>query len=119
YAMRERSRLLHPVLLTLPLALALGACTAMLTHFGGVMPEELRATGAPAPATVLEVWDTGITINDDPVIGMRVRVEPADRPAFEATITKTMVSRIAVAQFQPGAVIPVKFDPTNPGYLAV
>ncbi len=83
------------------------------------MTPELRQSGVAASAQILEIWDTGWTINDDPVIGMRVRVQAPDRPDFEATIAKTTVSRIAVAQFQPGAVIPVRFDATNPSIVAV
>ena len=50
---------------------------------------------------------------------MKVLVRPPDRPDFEATIEKTTVSRIALAQFQPGAVVPVRFDPQNPALVAV
>jgi len=53
------------------------------------------------------------------VIGMKVQVQPAGRPAFDATIGKTTVSRIAVSQFQPGNVIPVRFDPKDPKLVAV
>src|SRR5581483_2540222 len=99
--------------------LALVGCSALMTKVGGGMTPELRRNGVAARAQVLEIWDTGWTINDDPVIGMRVRVQPSDRPPFEARIEKTTVSRIAVAQFQPGAVIPVRFDPKDPTAIAV
>ncbi len=99
--------------------LGLVGCSALMTRVGGGMTPELQQSGVPATAQILEVWDTGWTINDNPVIGMRVRVEPPDRPAFEARIEKTTISRIAVPQFQPGAEIPVRFDPRNPGVVAV
>ena len=105
--------------LLLGAALALAGCMSMIQSVGGGMTDELRATGTLAAAEVLEIWDTGWTINDDPVIGMRVRVRPPDGPAYEATIEKTLVSRIATAQFQPGAIIPVRFDPQNPAIVAV
>ncbi len=79
----------------------------------------IQATGEPAEATVLEIWDTGITVNDDPVVGLRLEVYPADHPPFEATIPKSRVSRVHLAQFQPGSRIPVKFDPQDPTRVAL
>ena len=99
--------------------LSLGGCSGVLTGFGVGMPKELQRNGVSAQGRILEIWDTGWTINDNPVIGMKVQVEPADRPAFEATIQKTAISRIAVPRFQPGNFIPVRFDPGNPTVVAV
>ena len=89
--------------LALLASLSLVGCSGLMHAFGGGMTPELQQDGVSATAQILEIWDTGWTINDDPVIGMRVRVQAPDRPDFEATIAKTTVSRIAVAQFQPGA----------------
>ncbi len=99
--------------------LSLAGCTSMLTHFGGGVTDELQKNGVLASARIEEIWDTGWTINDNPVIGMKVLVLPADRPAFTATIEKTTVSRIAIPQFQPGNAVPVRFDPNNPAAIAV
>ncbi len=99
--------------------LALLGCTSFMTSVGGGLTPELQQGGVSATAQILEIWDTGWTLNDNPVIGMRVMVQAPDRPAFEATIDKTTVSRIAIPQFQPGAVIPVRFDPNNPAMVAV
>lgn len=101
------------------LCLALTGCTSMLTHFGGGVSDELQKNGVVSRATIEEVWDTGWTINDNPVIGMKVRVLPSDRPEFTATIEKTTISRIATWQFQPGNTVPVRFDPANPAIVAV
>src|SRR5262245_11109178 len=35
-----------------------------VSAFGGGMSKELRQSGVPAPAEILEMWDTGWTIND-------------------------------------------------------
>ena len=117
------SRLRFPVRLVLPLGamacLGLSGCSSFITSIGGGPTPELRANGVSARAEIVEIWDTGWTINDNPVIGMKVLVQPDDRPAYEATIEKTTVSRIAIPQFQPGAVIPVRFDPQNPSIVAV
>ncbi len=99
--------------------LALAGCSSMVAHFGGGVSKELQQNGVVARATIQEIWDTGWTVNDNPVIGMKVLVQPGDRPAFAATIEKTTVSRIAIPQFQPGNTVPVRFDPENPAIVAV
>jgi hypothetical protein len=103
----------------LVLALPLAGCGSMLRAFGGGMTPALAASGVPAAAEILELWDTGWTINDSPVIGMKVRVLPDEGPPYEAVIEKTTISRLAVSQFQPGNVIPVRFDAHDPRVVAV
>lgn len=114
---RSPSRLLRSIVLGA--ALVSAGCSSLALYFGGGVSDDLRANGRPARARILEVWDTGWSINDDPVIGMKVLVLPSDRPEFEATIEKTTVSRIAVAQFQPGLTVPVRYDPRDPTVVAV
>jgi hypothetical protein len=114
---RSMSRGIGPLLAVAGLAAA--GCSGLLTGLGAGMPAELEQRGVAAPAEILEIWDTGWTLNDNPVIGMKVRVRPADRPAFEATIEKTAISRLAIPQFQPGQVLRVRFDPENPAVVAV
>lgn len=99
--------------------LAFAGCSGMVAHFGGGVSKELQQNGVVARATIQEIWDTGWTVNDNPVIGMKVLVQPGDRPAFTATIEKTTISRIATPQFQPGNTVPVRFDLANPAIVAV
>lgn len=115
--LRSRSRVVRPLAALAVLSLA--GCSGLVTAFGGGMSDELRQKGVSAPAQILEIWDTGWTVNDNPVIGMKVRVRPSDRPPFEATIEKTTISRIAIPQFQPGNALFVRFDPNNPKEIAV
>ena len=115
--MRSMIRRIRPLLTFVCLA-AFG-CSGFLADLGVGMPQELQQKGVSAPAEIQEIWDTGWTINDDPVIGMKVRVQPADRPAYEATIEKTAISRLAIPQFQPGQALMVRFDPENPALVAV
>ena len=97
--------------------LFLVGCLALV---GTPMPKNLREHGIVAKATVLTVWDTGILLaNQDPVIGMRVEVQPPDRAAFQATIKRYMISPIAIPQFQPGKIISIRFDPKDPTVIAV
>jgi hypothetical protein len=62
----------------------------------GMTPlRELRKTSQPAKATILRIWDSGITINDDPVAWLEVEVHPPKRAAFRAK-TKCLISRLDV-----------------------
>lgn len=100
------------------LFLAMGCGT--IDRLSGVSASrELQATGVAAEAEILSLWDTGITVNEDPVIGLKVRVRPKDGAPYEATIAKSLVSRLDVPQFQPGRVIPVRVDPHDPARVAV
>ena len=90
----------------------LGAC-AMVDHYTGEdVNAEIRARGFSARAEVLEIWDTGARLNDDPVVGFRLRVMLDDGSSYEAT-TKNVVSILQIAQIQPGAVLVVKVDPDD------
>lgn len=67
--------------------------------------------GEAAPAVVLDVSDTGVTINDNPKVRMKLKVYPREKPPFEATISQ-VVSRVTIPRV--GDRVYVKFDPDNP-----
>lgn len=100
------------------LALAAG-CAVIDRATGESQARVLRQTGVPAWATILRIWDTGITLNDDPVIGMEVEVRPEEGESFRAVIPKSRISRIAIPQFQPGKEIAVRYDPRDPSQVAL
>jgi hypothetical protein len=104
----------------LPFAiLALTAC-AVIDRMSGVSDTKaLQATGVAAEATVLRIWDTGITVNQDPVIGMEVEVRPADGKSWKATIPKSLISRLDVPRVQPGQVVEVRYDPHDTSLVAL
>lgn len=113
--MTKRFRVLIPAL---GFAIALSGC-AIRDHFTGESTaKEIRAVGVPAPATVVQIWDTGVTVNDDPVVGFLLDVKPADRPAFQAK-TKALVSRLDVPRVQPGAQLKVMYDPKDTSRVAI
>lgn len=87
----------------------LGMYTGVLTTPGNV--RRIRAYGREANARVLEIADTGVTINKSPYVRMRLRVEPGDRAPYETTL-KVLVSRVAIPRV--GDVIGVKYDPDKP-----
>jgi hypothetical protein len=73
-----------------------------------VRAAQLVEQGSEAIGTVLEVRDTGVTINDNPRVKLRMRIEPRDGSApFEAEKAIT-VSRVAIPR--AGDRFPVWFD---------
>jgi hypothetical protein len=95
----------------LAVALLALACGTIDRMTGVTTACDLRASGIPAQAEILSIWDTGTTINNDPVIGMKLRVLAEDRPPFEAPIPRALIGRLQVPQFQPGSQVPVIYDP--------
>src|SRR4051794_15275090 len=91
-----------------------GGC-AVLDSTGGFRARSPRRNGVAAEAEILRVWETGTVVGDiDPVIGMEVRVQPPNgEPPFVGTIPRTLIEMIQIPQFQPGKVIPVRYDPKD------
>lgn len=97
----------------------LSGCALVDSMSGTSEARELQSKGIGADALILKIWDTGITVNDDPVIGLLVRVELRDGSEYEAEIPKSRVSRVHIPQFQPGQRVPVRIDPGNPQRVAL
>lgn len=74
--------------------------------------------GVQAEATVIEIWDTGTTINDDPLVGLLLEVHPPGMAPFQVK-TKTIISRLSAANLMPGQKANVKYDPANLKRVAV
>lgn len=93
-----------PVVMLVTLAILWGVMRS-------VAPVAIK-NGVIAPARVLEVRDTGVSINDNPQVALPLEVTPRDRAAFQAEV-KTVVSRLNAALVQPGIDADVVFDPNN------
>jgi hypothetical protein len=117
---RSAERPLPPLRLLLALLLPLMGLAAGCAMFDTGMSEarELQRVGVPAQAEILSIRESGLTVNDSPVITLDVEVRPADRPPYKATIKRLLVSRLEIPQFQPGRVIPVRFDPQAPSRVS-
>lgn len=77
----------------------------------GKKKKRILESGISAQATVLAVQDTGMTINDNPRVKLKMQVMPDGGTPFEATKTMT-VSRVAIPR--AGDQFYVKYDPANP-----
>lgn len=103
-------------LIVIPVSLIITG-VAILPFLRIVFPAEIK-NGVTAPAKVLKVWDTGVSINDNPQVGLLLEVSPATGASFQVE-AKTMVSRLNVALVQPGTTAEVKYDPLKHERLQV
>ena len=79
---------------------------------------EIRKAGLPAKGTVLKIWETGVRVNDSPVVGFRLKVHAEGMAPFEAE-TKALISILWIPRIQPGAVLPVRYDPNDPSRVVL
>jgi Protein of unknown function (DUF3592) len=104
------SVVLYLVLLIAGIALLfLSIATGWLTKPGNY--NRLMTKGVEAPATILEMHDTGVTVYKSPYVKMRLRVQPAGHPAYETGV-KVLVSRLSIPGV--GDTLQVRYDPAKP-----
>ncbi len=68
------------------------------------------AHGLPAEAIILQISDTGETINYNPVVRLLLEVHPRDQAAFQAE-TEVLISRLQILSC--GDRVKVKYDPVR------
>jgi len=78
----------------------------------------LMATGIVGQATIDSVTDTGVTINENPEIAIALTVTVPGGEPYKATL-KQVISRLAIAGYQPGATVPVRVSPDDPQVLMI
>jgi len=71
----------------------------------------VMARGLDATATILDISDTGVTVNKNPYVKMKLLVQPIVATPYEAEV-KALVSRIAIPRV--GDSVQVKYDPDKP-----
>ena len=78
----------------------------------------LVKTGLSAPAVIIGLQDTGVTMNESPQVRLTLQVTPADRPPFQAVAT-TFVGRLQIGMITPGASVMVRYDPNDISKVAI
>ena len=95
------------------------ACASMIDSFtGDDVAREIREKGLPAKGTVLKIWETGVRVNDNPVVGFLLEIHAEEMAPYKAE-TKALISILQIPQIQPGAVLPVRYDPEDPSRIAL
>jgi len=92
--------------------------TLVASLTGEDVAREVRERGVPATATVLEIWETGVRVNDNPVVGFLLEVHAVGLEPYEAR-TKALISILSIPQIQPGKELPVKYDPEDPSVVVL
>lgn len=97
----------------------------MLTLFGGMFylfyrlffkqlinASRLQKTGLPGKAKILEVKDTGVTINNNPQVKLVLEIKNSFGQKY-TTHCRVLVSRLNPSVYMPGMELPVLIDPKN------
>ena len=101
-------------MIAIPVVLVITA-VVMWSVFRTISPKKIK-NGVYAPARVLEVHDTGVSVNDNPQVRLVIEVMPKNGSPFQAQV-KTLVSRLEAALVQPGVEAVVVYDPLKPTRL--
>ena len=80
--------------------------------------QRLLSSGREGTATVTALRDTGVSINDNPQVELDLDVAVEGMPVYPVT-HRQVISRLAIAGFQPGATVPVRVDPLQPRSLII
>lgn len=78
----------------------------------------LLKTGRRANGTIVEMWDTGITINKQPQIGLKIEVKPDTGAPFISECIM-IISRLQTSYYQVGINCIVRYDPENTKSIAI
>lgn len=71
---------------------------------------DLLKNGNEATATILKVWQTGLKVNINEQIGLRLQVQAPDGDTYEAEI-KAVVPKVMLDQYREGGTVQVNVDP--------
>ena len=78
----------------------------------------LYGSGLAGSATIEAVSDTGMFVNEAPVLALDMTVSIPGREPYRTT-HRQLVSHAALARFQPGSVMPVRVSPQDPNQLMI
>lgn len=83
--------------------------------FGDPERDRILAEGKSAVAKITALNEVGsgyVTVNDQPYVALTLEIYPKGEEPYTTSI-KTLISRLATSQFQPGNMINVKIDPLD------
>jgi hypothetical protein len=110
---------LRSLAFVIPLILLTGCVFRLIDHMTGEdQAKQIRSIGIPATARVLRIWDTGMTLNDNPIVGLRLEVHAEGVEPYEVE-TRALIGRLDIPQIQPGAQLQVKVDPNDHSRVAL
>jgi hypothetical protein len=111
YNLKWFSYLMGTAFLVIPLATSSGILMWLVTKRKRIA--ELVATGKQGTAVILELSDTGVTINDDPRVKLLLEIHIPNYQPYQARKTVTL-PLIYLSQVQTGSTIQILADPEQP-----
>jgi hypothetical protein len=85
---------------------------------GSAERKRILATGTQAQATIVRIWETGTRINNQPLVGFELQVQPYGAPPYTAQ-TQMVISALQIPSIQPGTVVHCKYDTADPSKVAL
>lgn len=99
--------------------ISVGCISSMVDSYTGEdVAKEIRVNGLPASGTVIKIWETGVRVNDNPVVGFLLEIHADGLVPYE-TETKALISILWIPRIQPGETLPVRYDPDDPSKIAL
>jgi len=80
--------------------------------------KKVLESGIEAPATIVDIVDTGNRYNDNPEVRIILEVEPEGGEPYTAE-QNTVMSPVDLVKFKPGQSVRVKYDPGKPSLVAI
>lgn len=104
----------------LTLILALGVAYAGYWFFfrPAFTELEILKRGEPATAVILKSWDTGISVDHHPRIGLLLEIRHSSRVPYQVEM-KHNIRKENLKFFQAGRTLEVRVDPRDPRKIAI
>ena len=83
-----------------------------------ILANRLKKTGIEGKASIKEVRDTGVTINNSPQVKLLLEIKNSIGQKYTTSL-RTLVSRLQPGMFQVGMTIPVLIDPKNENIVVI
>lgn len=104
------------------LAVAIYMLSDVGSYFKGSSDRErILKEGKSAKAKIIKLDESGeavVTVNDQPFVDLTLEIYDGDKKPYQAKI-QTILSRLAIPQFQPGNMLRVKIDKKNPQNVVI
>lgn len=88
--------------------------------------DDILMRGIPAQGRIVQIGQTGLTINDAPQLNIMMEVTPPMQQGYRGGTTGPFMANVqalvpiyAMARLQPGSMVNVRFDPMNPMRVAI
>lgn len=85
------------------------ACVGLPFLIAARNGQRLLATGVPAQAVIVSMADTGVTINNQPLVSFLLMVRTQDGQSYEVTHRQSL-PRLTMGAVVPGVTLPIKVD---------